>query len=126
MNRYLRDYGFIFRPFESKSSSKSSEQTKTVESTNDLTSTKDSEDSAQTDRDLDSEVIDNIHVFKVEKILDQRKINGKQHFLIKWVGFPDNQNTWEPKENIFDKALIKNFVHSRKSKKKHGPSNVQP
>ena len=35
-------------------------------------------------------------IYEVEKILHQ---NGDQ-YLIKWVNYPDSENTWEPEENL--------------------------
>ena len=37
-------------------------------------------------------------LFQVEKIVDGP--NDKSQFLIKWEGYPDDQNTWEPLENL--------------------------
>ena len=35
--------------------------------------------------------------------------NGEHQFLIKWLGFPHSQNTWEPASNILNKSVIKQF-----------------
>ena len=56
--------------------------------------------------------IDNQTVFRAEKILKSRKRKGKRQYLVKWFGYPNNQSTWEPEENILDKRLIKNFEES--------------
>ena len=48
-------------------------------------------------------------VYQVEKILKQRRLNGEHQFLIKWLGFPHSQNTWEPVSNIIDKRSIAQF-----------------
>ena len=37
-------------------------------------------------------------LFEVEKIVDGP--NDRQEFFIKWDGYPDSQNTWEPLENL--------------------------
>ena len=34
--------------------------------------------------------------YKVSKILDKRKIGRKEEYLIKWKGFNDDKNSWEP------------------------------
>lgn len=41
-------------------------------------------------------------VFEVEKILDSRyNYKEKTHeYLIKWVGFPDKDNSWTPTKNL--------------------------
>jgi len=39
--------------------------------------------------------------FFVEKVI-KRRVNkeGKEEFLVKWVGYPLSQATWEPFENL--------------------------
>jgi len=39
-------------------------------------------------------------VYEVEKILDKSFSNGKIKYLIKWVGYPKEESTWEPLENL--------------------------
>jgi hypothetical protein len=38
--------------------------------------------------------------FFVEKILDIPVKRGKEEFLVKWFGYPDDHNSWEPIENL--------------------------
>lgn len=38
--------------------------------------------------------------YTVEKIADSRKRAGKQEYLIKWSGYPDTLNTWEPIKHL--------------------------
>ena len=49
------------------------------------------------------------NIYTVEKLLKQRFHNGEPQFLVKWLGFPSSQNTWEPVTNILDKRVIANF-----------------
>ena len=36
----------------------------------------------------------------MEKILNKRKIQGKDKFLVQWKGFTVEGNTWESRENL--------------------------
>ncbi|XP_016976533.1 chromo domain-containing protein cec-3 isoform X2 [Drosophila rhopaloa] len=38
--------------------------------------------------------------YVVEKIVGKRYVSGRPQLLIKWVDFPDEENTWEPMENL--------------------------
>ena len=55
------------------------------------------------DEELENET-DGECEFVVEDILDNGWMyNGKkwiQHFLVKWSGFDESENTWEPKDNL--------------------------
>ena len=39
-------------------------------------------------------------VYDVEKILDSRSIRNKIEYLVKWEGWDDIHNTWEPKKHL--------------------------
>jgi hypothetical protein len=39
-------------------------------------------------------------IYRIEKIIRKKKIDGIQHGLVKWIGYSDKFNTWEPMENI--------------------------
>lgn len=55
-------------------------------------------------------------VYQAEKILDTKLIKGKRYFYIKWLGWDDKHNTWEPKRNIIDTRLIDFYFKSLKKK----------
>ena len=46
------------------------------------------------------DVIDDQPEFEVERILDKRFHRGKTQYLVKWVGYPDSDNTWEPASHL--------------------------
>uniref|UniRef100_H2YGM6 Uncharacterized protein n=1 Tax=Ciona savignyi TaxID=51511 RepID=H2YGM6_CIOSA len=48
-------------------------------------------------------------LFEVEYIVDFKMINGQRYYLIKWVGWPNEANTWEPDDNLSCSHLIHDF-----------------
>jgi len=44
--------------------------------------------------------IEGVKEWKIEKILDKRKIRGVDKYLVRWKGFTAEHDTWERKENL--------------------------
>lgn len=57
-------------------------------------------------------LIDNETVYNAERLLESRNQNGQVQYLVKWVGYPESDATWEPKSNILDPRLLEDF-HGR-------------
>ena len=52
--------------------------------------------------DNDEQIQTDDNVYQAEKIVRHGMRNGKPQFLVKWAGFPDSHNTWEPREHLLD------------------------
>ncbi|TYI58483.1 hypothetical protein E1A91_D11G361800v1 [Gossypium mustelinum] len=71
--------------------------------------------------------------FEIEAIRRKRVRKGQLQYLIKWRGWPETANTWEPLENLqscsdvidaFEESL-RSGKHSRKRKRKYGGPHTQ-
>ena len=47
-------------------------------------------------------IVDEEEQYEVEKILDSKVVRKKFKYLVKWKGYPDSENSWEPEENVKD------------------------
>jgi len=52
---------------------------------------------------------DNQEHFEVDDILDSHRIRNQLEYLIKWKGYPDSDNSWEPFSHIAARGLVKEF-----------------
>jgi chromobox protein 1 len=56
-------------------------------------------------------------LFDVEAVVNTRVVKGKRQFLIKWVGYPDSENTWEDEDNLMCDDLVQKYFEDKKTQK---------
>ena len=68
------------------------------------------------------EIIEGEPEYKVEKILASRQQghSWKLHYLIKWIGYSNVHNTWEPHNQVHTPELIKEFYQENETAIRHG------
>ena len=66
------------------------------------------------------------HEYEIDQITGHRKQGGKEYYYIHWKGYPAEDDTWEPRENLSKAALEawERRNQGEKGKKKgHGKKN---
>jgi hypothetical protein len=68
----------------------------------------------------------------VEKILEKKKFRNEFKYKVKWLGYPESQSTWEPKEHLskcvelieeYEKSQNQNQTHNQNQNKSPLSSN---
>ena len=63
--------------------------------------------------------------YEVEGVLNSRLKRGKLEYLVKWSGYTDDYNTWEPESNLDNsKEVINDFHKSNPSTSRKPHANV--
>ncbi|CAG9857494.1 unnamed protein product [Phyllotreta striolata] len=64
--------------------------------------------------------------YEVEKILGEKVIKGVRHFLIRWKGYEEESDTWEPVDTLSCNDLIKAYRAKKKSSPKTNKKPSKP
>ena len=67
------------------------------------------------------DLVDNAEEYEVEKILDSRKFGRgrKLQYLVKWKGYPDSENQWVDKDDVFADEAVWEFKQSNPASETH-------
>lgn len=59
----------------------------------------------------------------MESIIDQKNIKGARYFLIRWKGYGEESDTWEPEGTLNCPQLLKAFKQKRKEESEKSKKN---
>ncbi|KAL1517509.1 hypothetical protein ABEB36_001265 [Hypothenemus hampei] len=58
--------------------------------------------------------------YEVQEILNEKFIKGVKHYLIRWKGYTEESDTWEPENTLDCQDLIKDYQQKKKRKQDFG------
>ncbi len=64
------------------------------------------------------DIIDQIPEYEVEEILNERERRGKREYFVHWKGYPREERTWEPIENLANAQRAITDYHKKNPSKK--------
>jgi Reverse transcriptase (RNA-dependent DNA polymerase)/Retrotransposon gag protein/Integrase core domain/Chromo (CHRromatin Organisation MOdifier) domain/GAG-pre-integrase domain len=53
--------------------------------------------------------------YLIESIIDERDTNGEKQYLVKWFGYSDIDNTWEPYSNIAETEAYQIWINKQQA-----------
>jgi hypothetical protein len=67
------------------------------------------------------DLVDGEEEYSVEKILDSRLFGRRRRlqYLVKWDGYPDSDNMWVDKDDVFADDKVREFKQSNPDKRTH-------
>ena len=67
------------------------------------------------------DLVDNAEEYEVEKILDSRLFSRRRQlqYLVKWKGYPDSDNMWVDKDDVFTDDKVWTFKESNPEARTH-------
>ena len=67
------------------------------------------------------DLVDNAEEYEVEKILDSRLFGRRRRlqYLVKWKGYPDSDNMWVDKDDVFADDKVREFKGSNPDARTH-------
>ena len=54
-----------------------------------------------------------VKVFLLERIMDERVVDGVHMFRVRWHGFTEADDTWEPTESFVELKMIEEYRERR-------------
>jgi len=72
--------------------------------------------------------VEGLEEYKVEKILDLWRVGRRRkiQYLVKWKGYPDSDNQWVNKEDVFAEEAIREFEKTNSATSSHKKRRRQP
>ncbi len=73
-------------------------------------------------------IVEGLEEYEVKKILDLQHFgsNCKLQYLVKWKGYPDSDNQWVNKEDVFAEEAIREFKKANSATIQHKRKGRQP
>ncbi|GAA5972542.1 hypothetical protein JCM11641_001892 [Rhodosporidiobolus odoratus] len=54
--------------------------------------------------------------YMIEKVVDERLFRHKREYMVKWEGYPDEDNSWEPREALEDTVALQEWEDGKRER----------